>query len=358
MFEIEWIGNATCVNLPRNSSNGTCIFMYHNSLVTVGLTSSILSIFGASFIILTYILFKELRTKARFILLLIATSDLLNAFAYIFAFVYTARNIYYSLCYENKPAAEFHLCAIQSAINLFATLASNCWTCVLGIHIACLFFSKNFLENKYVMGMAHTICWLSSFILVVFSYGFGRLGPGSQSVNVGWCFVANYSNNGSNRAIIEHSAIEFFISKFWEAVTVCILAVVYTVSAWKLCSFNYQKVRIFFFTERHDFRLIWIPLVYLLLRLWGNIRWIMEVTTNSTYNSCPPTDIALAFMQLIGDTGQGWANAILYLMFNQAMRKRIFECFVNSRKKNERKQLVSEADPMANSTNKDRSYVN
>ena len=52
----------------------------------------------------------------------------------------------------------------------------------------------------------------------------------------------------------------------------------------------------------------------------------MELTPLSKFGSCPPHDLALAFMQVIGDTGQGWANAILYILFNQAMRRRIYEC--------------------------------
>ena len=354
---ISWVGNASCPNITTDSSNGTCIFNYHASLVSVGLTSSILSILGAFFIILTYILFKELRTKARFVLLMIAISDLVNSIAYIFAFVYTAKNVYYSLCYENKPTAELQLCAIQSATNMFATLTSNCWTCVLGIHITCLFFSRNYLDNKWVMGLAHTICWICSFILVAFSYGFGRLGPGAQSVNVGWCFVSNYTIRHESVDSLDHALIEFFISKFWESVTVFILAIVYTVSACKLCHFNYKNRQCWAFTERHDYRLIWIPVVYLLLRLWGNIRWFLEITRHSTFNSCPKLDIVFAFLQVVGDTGQGWANGILYIIFNQAMRKRIFECFSPSRGKkvNDEKNKLVFGSGLSNN---ERSYVN
>ena len=358
---IDWIGGVSCPNIRDNLSNRTCIQEHHDSIVAVGLVSSSFSIIGAFFIILTYILFKDLRTKARFVLLMIATSDSINSVSYVFAFVYTAINVYYSLCYYQKSGVELHFCAIQSAVNLFATLASNCWTCVLGIHITCLFYSKNYLDNKYVMGIAHTVCWIGPFILVSFSYIFGRLGPGAQSVNIGWCFVSNYSNSSSST--VDHALIEFFISKLWELVTVFILAIVYTVSACKLCRFNYKKEKVWAFTQRHDFRLIWIPVVYLLLRLWGNVRWVMELTPLSKFGSCPPHDLALAFMQVIGDTGQGWANAILYILFNQAMRRRIYECCRASNVKksakiqgSEKDRLCSETGSRINSSNNDRVY--
>ena len=329
----RWIGNAACPDLTDGDSNGTCIKVYQSSLVSVGLISSVSSIFGAIFIIGTYLVFKDLRTKARFVLLMIAFSDCINALAYIFAFTNSAIDPDYSLCVVNKSQFVLHSCAFQSGINLYATLASNCWTCVLGLHITCLFFRRNYLENRYIMGLAHIVCWVVTFCIAAPAYLLNFLGPGSQSVNVGWCFVSNYSNNESWKYVANHIIEEFAFAKFWEIVTVFILAVVYTVSACKLCWFNYHKDRVWAFTQRHDFRLIWIPFVYFILRMGGHIRWAAEWSQASTFNSCPPFDIILAFLQIIGDTGQGWANAILYILFNQAMRRRIFECCYRSRKK-------------------------
>lgn len=354
---VRWIGDASCPpNLTRNDWNRTCIVVYKDSLVSVGLTSSILSILGAIFIIGTYLIFKELRTKARFVLLMIAFSDCINSLAYMFAFTNSAINPNYSLCVKNKSEFLLQTCAFQSGINLYATLVSNCWTCVLGLHITCLFFRKNYLENNYVMALAHIVCWFAPACIAFPAYFLNFLGPGAQSVNVGWCFVSNYSNNESWKFISHHIVEEFAFSKFWEIVTIFILIVVYTVSACKLCRFNYHKDRVWAFTQRHDYRLIWIPLVYLILRMGGHIRWGTEVSRGSNYNSCPLQDIILAFLQIIGDTGQGWANAILYIVFNQAMRRRLFECCRSRPKKSfkvekvEKDGLVTRSNSEINTT--------
>ena len=351
----RWIGNAKCPNLTLGDTNGTCITTYNKSLVSVGFISSISSIFGAIFIIGTYLIFKDLRTKARFVLLMIAFSDCINSLAYIFAFTNTAIDPKYSLCIENKSEFSLQACAFQSGINLYATLVSNCWTCVLGLHITCLFYRKNYLENNYVMALAHIVCWFAPFCIAAPAYLLNFLGPGSQSVNVGWCFVSNYSSDSSWRFIGNHIVEEFAFAKSWEIVTIFILTVVYTVSACKLCWFNYHKGKAWAFSQRHDFRLIWIPLVYFVLRMGGHIRWGLEWSRGSSFNTCPLPDIILAFFQVIGDTGQGWANAILYILFNQAMRRRLLECCYRPKKElkveeMEKDGLVSGSSSVINST--------
>ena len=328
-----WVWDAKCPNISTLRSNGTCIHIYRDSVVAVGLTSSNLSILGAIFIIATYIFFEELRTKARLILLMISIADLVNSLSYVFAFVYTSFNVDYSLCYAYKPFGELYACAVQSAVNLFATLASSCWTCILGIHITCLFYRINPFDNKYGSVFLHTFPWVAPLIVTSVAFILNILGPGTQSVNVGWCFVKNYTSTFNKTDNTNVLLEEFFISKFWEFATVFILGIVYTVSSCRICRFNYRNEGIWAFRERHDFRLIWIPFIYLLLRLWGNIRWILGNVWVSQNNECSTAQAALAFMEVVGDTGQGWANAILYVIFNQAMRKRLIVLFCGIFKK-------------------------
>lgn len=92
-----------------------------------------------------------------------------------------------------------------------------------------------------------------------------------------------------------------------------------------------------------DQRLIWIPIVFILVRCWGTIRWIIASTSvcmeinevcsiiegriwfvpscyNVIYNQ------GLMYMQAIGDTGQGWANALLYVVFHATIARRLCPC--------------------------------
>lgn len=93
-----------------------------------------------------------------------------------------------------------------------------------------------------------------------------------------------------------------------------------------------------------DQKLIWIPIVFVLFRVWGTVRWFIA----STYSECENIDRncsvrfgkiwfteaclqviyhpSLVYMQSIGDTGQGWGNALLYVIFSATIFKRLCPC--------------------------------
>ena len=93
-----------------------------------------------------------------------------------------------------------------------------------------------------------------------------------------------------------------------------------------------------------DQKLIWIPIVFISVRFWGTLRWLIA----STYSECLEVDRdcsiiheriwftqpcynviynqGLLYMQAIGDTGQGWANALLYVVFHATIARRLCPC--------------------------------
>jgi len=93
-----------------------------------------------------------------------------------------------------------------------------------------------------------------------------------------------------------------------------------------------------------DQKLIWIPIVFILFRGWGTARWLIAIIYPECYNidrNCSllfesvwfPNDCLdvlyhpiLMYMQAIGDPGQGWANALLYVFFHPIIARRLFPC--------------------------------
>lgn len=94
-----------------------------------------------------------------------------------------------------------------------------------------------------------------------------------------------------------------------------------------------------------DQKLLWIPVFFVVFRIWGTIRWLIASTDpncwtidlqcsaekhNIWYNTeCLNVLYApfLVYMQAIGDPGQGWGNALLYVLFHVAILKRLCHCF-------------------------------
>lgn len=96
--------------------------------------------------------------------------------------------------------------------------------------------------------------------------------------------------------------------------------------------------------EQLDQKLLWIPIFFVLFRIWGTLRWLIS----STYSECTTIDPHcsalnneiwfrdtcahiiynpfLVYMQAIGDPGQGWGNALLYGLFHATIFKRLCPC--------------------------------
>ena len=94
-----------------------------------------------------------------------------------------------------------------------------------------------------------------------------------------------------------------------------------------------------------DQKLIWIPIFFILFRFWGTFRWLLA----TLYGECNEIEEGcsiyyghiwfsstclevlygkfLVYMQSIGDTGQGWANALLYVIFHATIARRLCPCF-------------------------------
>lgn len=78
--------------------------------------------------------------------------------------------------------------------------------------------------------------------------------------------------------------------------------------------------------------MIYIPLLFLLLRVWGTTDFFLNIGMQATVPSedgCIEkpfhyADLALGYLQAIGDPGQGWGNALLYVFLSGTIRRRLF----------------------------------
>jgi len=86
-----------------------------------------------------------------------------------------------------------------------------------------------------------------------------------------------------------------------------------------------------------DQKLIWIPVVFILLRIWGTIRLFISFSPDCNRvnggeitmgKDCPHFLFhpVLVYLQSIGDPAQGWGNALLFVIFNRTIAKRLCPC--------------------------------
>ena len=324
-----WIGNSECVGYTNDTnSTETCDEKYHQIIPILALIFDIFSIIGAFFIIITYYVYRDLRTRARLILLMISLADLINAISYGVAFIYNIFTPDYATCYPEKSKFEISVCVIQATLSNFSNNASIIWTAILGVQIALLFFrARMTFMNTKIFIVTTILAWSVPFLVSVLGLLLNIFGPGKQNVNVGWCFVSSDHNMG-NDTDDGHIFIQLAMAKFWEVIIFFILVFTYSASLVKV--YRYRKVQKgnWGVASPHDLRLIWIPVIFFSLKIWGNIRWVMNLflSQDSSIAYCV-IDRILAALQAIGDPGQGWANAVFYIFFNEGMRQRTWENF-------------------------------
>lgn len=91
-----------------------------------------------------------------------------------------------------------------------------------------------------------------------------------------------------------------------------------------------------------DQKLIWIPIVFFIVRIWGTLRYFISlipscrhichdvygnpdiVTLPHCYNILYHP--LLLYTQSFGDPGQGWSNALLFVVFHRPISERLFPC--------------------------------
>jgi len=172
----------------------------------------------------------------------------------------------------------------------------------------------------------HILCWGVPLVLVCFAMGFNALGFDIYEGSVGWCWVAiadfiSWPPWGPKSKSLFWKLIA---GKGVELLTYFITPVVYIASKRVLNSEAYQQSVLLNDNARAtlqdtDRKLVLIPIIFVVLRMWGTIRFVGGVY-------CPRFIFIyfLAILQAIGDSSQGFANCILFCFFTKIIRDKIF----------------------------------
>ena len=182
----------------HNNKEGIHPVIPDNTLrIIVGLTC-FLSIFGALLIIFTYVLFKQLRTTTRLVLVHISVMDFGVAVANLVGILVDFNKYYFNPRHANyttngwpileSPGPTINgLCDTQAAFAVFCTSGSIMWTTCFSVY---LYFRIVHHNTPYV---AHNVLWIITFLCYIFPTIFvfwtfftGRLGYSPYN-SEGWC---------------------------------------------------------------------------------------------------------------------------------------------------------------------------
>ncbi|KFO73094.1 putative G-protein coupled receptor 157, partial [Cuculus canorus] len=283
----------------------------HTSERVVVLVSCVLSFLGSSLLVCTHALWPELRTRPRQLLLYLSLADLLSALSYFYGVLQDF----------DKTSWD---CVLQGALSTFSNTSSFFWTMAVALYLY-IIIVRGSPTGTGLLCCFHIVSWGVPLGITVAAVAMKKIGYDASNVSVGWCWV--------NLDAEDRVLWMLLTGKVWEILAYVTLPVLYilikkhinrAVSILLLSLSEYRPIlsRAPAFQPRTsiaDKKLILIPVIFIILRIWSTVRFILTLC-----NSPAVQNSVLVVLHGIGNTFQGGANCIMFVLCTRAVRTRLF----------------------------------
>ncbi|KAM9430601.1 G-protein coupled receptor 157 [Salvelinus alpinus] len=284
--------------------NQTVVYISEQIVILI---SCALSFLGSLLIICTYIIWPDLRTTPRKLLVYLSVADFLSAGSYAYGV--------WSVFESNSVD-----CVVQGAISTFANTSSFFWTVAIAIYLYILIVKSNQRQADSFVLCFHVISWGIPLGITVAALSLGRIGYDASEVSVGWCWVSIQAP--------DHVLWMLLTGKIWEFLAYLTLPVLYVLIKKHIhrahaalseyrpilaCSPQSQSL-----SNMADRKLTLIPIIFIALRIWSTVRFLLMLA-----DSPARQNPVLVTLHGIGNTFQGAANCIMFVLFTQPIRSRL-----------------------------------
>ncbi|KAK9954289.1 hypothetical protein ABG768_016370 [Culter alburnus] len=285
-------------------TNRTDVYVYEQVVI---LASCILSFFGSFLIICTYVHWLDLRTTPRKLLVYLSVSDLLSALSYFYGVV----RIF------DSDSAD---CIAQGAISTFANTSSFFWTVAIAIYLYVFIVKSSQRQADNLVLYFHLISWGVPFAITVAALSLHKIGYDASEVSVGWCWV--------NIQAEDHVLWMLLTGKIWEFIAYATLPVLYIlikihIKRAHAALSEYRPILTsspisHSLSSMADRKLTLIPIIFIMLRVWSTIRFLLLLAGSSAGHNP-----VLVTLHGIGNTFQGAANCIMFVLLTPSIRSRL-----------------------------------
>ena len=227
--------NSSALRFPTESGE------YVTTLQVIVATTCVLSILGSSLIIVTYLAFPDIRTKARELLVFLSIADFVVAMSNLiglFSFFekltidYTHGNLTKSM----KLTKD--LCTAQAAFEVFGTESSIFWTLAIAVYIFIVAVLHKPSVAKKSVFLFHVICWGVPLILTLWLGIDGFLGY-EVGATPGFCAITGTVVYNSTKEVLKYPIILGY--ELWLYVSFIVLPVLYVTI---ICRIKVLRVRV------------------------------------------------------------------------------------------------------------------
>ncbi|KAG8505563.1 G-protein coupled receptor 157, partial [Galemys pyrenaicus] len=282
----------------------------------VVLLSCVLSALGSGLLVATHALWPDLRSRARRLLLFLSLADLLSAASYFYGVL-------------RDFADSSWDCVLQGALSTFANTSSFFWTVAIALYLyLSIVRAAHGPRASHLLWAFHVVSWGVPLAITVAAVALKKIGYDASNVSVGWCWIDLQAEDRVLWMLLT--------GKLWEFLAYVMLPLLYLLirkhinRAHQALS-EYRPIlsdahRLQHHASVADKKLVLIPLIFICLRIWSTVRFVLTLCGSPAVGT--PVLVVLHVGPLgrgggIGNTFQGGANCIMFVLCTRAVRWRL-----------------------------------
>ncbi|KAL9968578.1 hypothetical protein ACROYT_G020687 [Oculina patagonica] len=303
---------STAVNLTTTSPTTTTHGFEDeaNAVVNRVLTtiSASLSLLGTFVIIATFIAWKDFRSMSRRILVYISIGDFFIAGGNLFG-IWQSRD-------------DSTVCKSQSFVTTCASLWSFFWTTFLAIFMYTVVAMKQSKKAETMLKFYHIIGWGVPLAVTGTALGLGKLGNDKDLFSAGWCWIDSKLPSHDKHLWM------WVTGKAWEIAAYILSATFYLMLKCHIRKEVYRHQKQFPSPQSKESalkankRLTLVPVIFVLVRIWGTLRFIIYISAD-IQSTDKVWEKILLYLHGIGDSSQGFFNFLLFCVFTEKFQTRL-----------------------------------
>ncbi|XP_068891151.1 G-protein coupled receptor 157 isoform X2 [Aphelocoma coerulescens] len=229
------------------------------------LVSCALSCVGSALLLCTHAQWPELRTRPRQLLLYLSLADLLSALSYFYGVLQDFERTSWD-------------CVLQGALSTFANTSSFFWTMAIALYLY-LTIVRGSPTGTGLLWCFHAVSWGVPLAITVAAVALKKIGYDASNVSVGWCWV--------NLDAEDRLLWMLLTGKVWEILAYVTLPVLYIlikkhINRAHAALSEYRPIlpgapALQPRTSIADKKLILIPVIFIFLRIWSTVRFILTL---------------------------------------------------------------------------------
>ncbi|XP_063799170.1 G-protein coupled receptor 157 [Pseudophryne corroboree] len=272
------------------------------------LVSCGLSFLGSVLIIFTYVHWPELRSRPRQLLLFLSVVDLFSAASYFYGVLRDFQTTSWD-------------CVAQGALSTFSNTSSFFWTMAVALYLYITIVHSQQSLAEHMIYWFHLISWGVPLLITVAAVCLQKIGYDASYVSVGWCWI--------NIQAEDRLTWMLLAGKAWEILAYLVLPVLYIrirkhIGRAHRALSEYRPILsaaaapVYQPRTIADKKLVFIPIIFIFLRIWSTIRFILTLCDSPAVHNP-----ILVVLHGIGNSFQGGANCIMFVLCTRVIRSRL-----------------------------------